>query len=318
MIRKLLMSVGLLAASTMTLAQGFGPAATVNGVEISRMKVEAQVNHQVNSRGKGSGGITQPGTYKKIQQEVMDQLIVQELLWQEAQRRDFVVSDADVDAQLDKMKSGFDSEMAFSFKIKEGGFTEETYREDIRQQRSAQRMVSEGILPTIEISDAEIQEFYDANIDKMSVPEQVRARHILIALKSDDDDARKAAQENIAAVQAEIEAGANFAVLAAERSEGPSSTNGGDLGFFGRGQMVPPFEEAVFALQPGEVSGVVETQFGFHIIKLEERREGHTVPVAEAAERIRPYLTQQQLQASVETLIEELRAGAEIENAFAL
>ena len=311
-----MISVGLLTASTMLLAQGFGPAATVNDVEISRMKVEAQVNHQVNSRGKGSGGITQPGTYKKIQQEVLDQLIVQELLWQEAQKRDFVVSDADVDAQLDKMKSGFESEMAFSFKIEEGGFTEATYREDIRQQRSAQRMVSEGILPTIEISDEEVQEFYDANIDKMRIPEQVRARHILIGLKPDDEDARKVAEKKIAAVQQELEAGANFALLAVERSEGPSATQGGDLGFFGRGQMVLPFEEAAFALQPGEISDVVETQFGLHIIKVEERRDGRTVPVEEAAERIRPYLTQQELQTTVESLIEELRAAAEIENAF--
>lgn len=317
MIRKPIASVALLAASAVLSAQGFGPAATVNGVEISRTKMQAQVDHLVNQRGLGSGGITQPGTYKKIQQEVMDQLIVQELLWQEAQQREFIVSDEDVDEQLEKMKSGFESEMAFLFKIKEGGFTEETYREDIRQQRSAQRMVSEGILPSIEISDEEVQGFYDANIDKMSMPEQVRARHILIALKSDDEDARRAAQEKIAAVQTEIEAGANFALLAVERSEGPSATQGGDLGFFGRGQMVPAFEEAAFALQPGEVSDVVETQFGFHIIRLEERLDGRTVPVEEAATRIRPYLTQQALQTSVESLIEELRAAAEIENAYA-
>jgi len=317
-IRKWVVGVLLWTVSAIAAAQGFGPAATVNGVEISRPKVQAQVDHLVNQRGLGSGGMTQPGEYKKLQQEVVDQLIVQELLWQEAQRREFVVSDEDVDEQLAKMKSGFDSEMAFQFKIKEGGFTEETYREDIREQRSAQRMVSEGIMPTIEISDEEVQEFYDANLDKMTMPEQVRARHILIAFKSDDDDARQAAQEKITTVQAEIETGANFAVLAMERSEGPSATKGGDLGFFGRGQMVPPFEEAAFALQPGEISDVVETQFGFHIIKVEERREGRTVPVEEAAERILPYLTQQKLQTTVEKLIEELRSTAEIENAFAL
>ena len=85
-------------------AQVFGPVATVNGVEISRSKLEAQVNHTINQRGMGSGGITQPGTYKTIQQEMLQQLIVQELLWQEAQRRDFVVNDEEVEQQLQKMK----------------------------------------------------------------------------------------------------------------------------------------------------------------------------------------------------------------------
>ena len=296
-----------------TLLEVRGLRATVNGIEISRSKVQAQVDHLVNQRGLGSGGMTQPGEYKKIQQEVVDQLIVQELLWQEAQRRDFVVNDAEVDEQLDKMKSGFDSEMAFLFKIKEGGFTEEAYREEIRQQRSAQLMVAEGILAEIDITDGQIQEFYDANIDKMSMPEEVRARHILIGLNPEDPAARQLALDKITALRAEIEAGANFAVLAMERSDGPSATQGGDLGFFGRGQMVPPFEEAAFSLQPGQVSAVVETQFGFHIIKCEERREAQTVPVEEAAARIRPYLKQQQLQSELEALVTALRENGEVE-----
>ena len=307
------MTLALLAMAYTAEAQISPYAATVNDEGIPWAFLQAQVDHLVNQRGLGSGGMTQPGKYKQIQKEVLDQLIVQKLLWQEAQRRDFVVSDADVDAQLDKMKSGFDTVLAFQFKIKEGGFTEETYREDIRQQRSAQRMVAEGILPTIEISDEEIREFYDANIDKMTMPEQVRARHILAALKSKDEQARTLAQEKIAEVQEALEAGGNFAVLALEHSDGPSATKGGDLGFFGRGQMVPPFEEAAFALQPGEISDVVETQFGFHIIKVEERRDGRTVPVEEASEQIRPYLTQQQLQATVEELIGDLRDEGEVE-----
>lgn len=243
--------------------------------------------------------------------------MTQELFWQEAQRRDFIASDADVDKQFGKMKGGFDTEQAFLFKIKEGGFTETSYREEIRQQRSVQRMVSEGIAPTIKISDEEISDFYKANIDRMVIPEQVRARHILVKLELDDDDARKAAREKIVTVQKALQKGENFALLAMEHSEGPSATKGGDLGIFGHGQMVPPFEEAVFALQPGEISDIVETRFGFHIIKLEERQEGRTVPLAETSDQIRDYLKQQQLQATVAKLIEDLRAGAEIENALA-
>jgi len=316
-IRKLLPALMLLGYVVTVNAQMFGPVATVNGVEISRSKLEAQVNHTINQRGMGSGGITQPGTYKTIQQEMLEQLIVQELLWQEAQRRDFVVNDEEVEQQLQKMKSGFDNDQAFLFKIKEGGFTEATFREDIRQQRSARRMVSEGIAPEISVSDADVETFYNENIDKMSSPEQLRARHILVSPKSDDEEGNQMAREKITALQKELDNGASFAVVAMENSEGPSANGGGDLGFFGRGQMVPAFEEAVFALQPGEVSDVVETRFGYHIIKLEERRDAQTVPVEEAAERIRPYLSQQRVLEAVEKLIEELRSSAEIESVLA-
>jgi len=295
-------------------AQMFGPIATVNGVEISRSKLQAQVDHTINQRGMGSGGITQPGTYKNIQGEVLEQLIVQELLWQEAQRRDFIVSDAEVDEQLEKVKSGFETEQAFLFKIKEGGFTEATYREEIRQQRSARRMVAEGISAGIVVSDEDIENFYDENIDRMSSPEQVRARHILVSPESDDEEGERLAREKITAIQKELQGGASFALVAMERSEGPSANQGGDLGFFGRGQMVPALEEVAFALQPGEISEVVETQFGYHIIKLEERREAQTVPVEEAAERISAYLTQNKRQEAVEDLVDELHAAATIEN----
>lgn len=298
-------------------AQAFGPAATVNGVEITRTKVQAQVDQMINQRGLNSGGITRPTVYQGLQRQVLERLITQELLWQEAQRRDFIASDAEVDEQLKKVKSDFDTEQAFLFKIKEGGFTAATYREEIRQQLSAQRLVSEGLASTINITDEEILDFYKANIDRMVLTEQVRARHILIAPESDDDAARKAAREKIVAVQEALHKGADFALLAKERSEGPSAAQGGDLGFFGRGQLVPPFEEAAFALQPGEISDIVETRFGFHLIRLEERQAGRTVPVEETAGQIRDYLRQQRLEATVGKLIEDLRAGAEIENALA-
>ena len=316
MIKKILSALMLLGSTAAISAQMFGPVATVNGVEISRSKMQAQVDHTINQRGMGSGGITQPGTYKNIQGEVLEQLIVQELLWQEAQRREFIVSDAEVDEELEKVKSGFETEQAFLFKIKEGGFTEATYREEIRQQRSARRMVAEGISAGIVVSDEDIENFYDENIDRMSSPEQVRARHILVGPKSDDEEGERLAREKIAAIQKELEGGASFALVAMERSEGPSANQGGDLGFFGRGQMVPAFEEVAFALQPGEISEVVETQFGYHIIKLEERREAQTVPVEEAAERITAYLTQNKLQEAVEVLVDELHAAATIEKAL--
>ena len=306
----------LILAGTPLMAQAFGPALTINGVEITRTKVSAQVDHMINQRGMNSGGITQPAVYEQLQQEVVERLITQELLWQEAQRREVVVSDSDVDEQLAKMKSSFDNEQAFLFQIQAGGFTESAYREDIRQQRSVQNMISAELAREVTVSDEEIGAFYKENIEQMTLPEAIRARHILVKAAADDESAKEVAREKISAIEQELQDGADFATLATERSEAPSAPKGGDLGFFGRGQMVAPFEDAAFALQAGEISEVVETQFGYHIIKLEERREAQTVPVEEAAERISAYLTQNKLQEAVEDLVDELHAAATIDNAL--
>jgi len=308
-IRRNLIAAVLLIIGQGAFGQAFGPAATVGETEIPRAKVEAQVNHLINLRGLGSGGITQPSTYRQIQEEVLEQLIVQELLWQEAQRRDSIVEETIVEEELQALKGQFDSDMTFRFRIEEGGFTEDTFRENIRQQRSVQKMISEEIIPAIEIDDSTIASFYEENIDSMQVEDQVRARHILIALAPDADEAaRAAAMAKIEAVRAKLEEGASFALLAVEHSEGPSAPRGGDLGYFGRGAMVAAFEQAAFSLEPGEVSEVVETEFGLHLIKVEDRIEQMSVSLDEATPQIRDYLGQQLLAESLETMIETLRA----------
>jgi len=311
--RQSLLGLLVLLAGLTVSAQGFGPAVTINSVEIARLKVQMQSDHLVNQRGLGSGGITQPSAYRAIQEEIVEQLIVQELLWQEAQRRGIVADDDEVQVQLDKMKGSFENEMAFQFSIKEGGFTEQTFRENIRQQRSVQNMIARDITNSIVIDDAAVEQFYVENMDKMGAEEQIRARHILIKTTGQDAAAKTAAYEKIADVEKRLDAGESFALVAIETSEGPSGSKGGDLGLFGRGQMVAAFEEAAFALQPGEVSGPVETQFGIHLIKLEERIAAETVPLETASPKIREYLSQQKLYKTVETLITELRATGDVQ-----
>jgi peptidyl-prolyl cis-trans isomerase C len=289
------------------------PAVTVNGEDISRDKVQAQVDHMINQRGLNSGGITQPQVFKQMQKEVVDQLIVQELLWQEAKRRNFITEDEIVDQRLAKMKSGFDSDQAFLFKIQAGGFTEKTYREDIKQQMSVRSMISDGIAPGVIASDEDVDRFYKANIDQMQRPVEVRARHILTKPTSSDASAQAAAKDEITDLLAEIRDGSDFVELAKAHSQAPSAPQGGDLGFFGPGQMVPAFEQAAFALRPGEVSDVVQTQFGYHVIKVEARRGGETASVEAVAPKIKAYLAQQKLEAEVEALVTMLRDESDVQ-----
>jgi len=142
----------------------------------------------------------------------------------------------------------------------------------------------------------------------------VRASHILIkvepkAKESEKEDALKKIKE----VQEKQKKGGDFAKLAKEYSQGPSNVKGGDLGFFKRGQMVPAFEEVAFKLKPGEVSEIVNTRFGYHLIKVVDKKPESTVPFEEIKERIGQYLKQQKVQKEVKQLVEKLRKEGKVE-----
>ncbi len=140
---------------------------------------------------------------------------------------------------------------------------------------------------SFKFSDAEIEKYYQDNMAKYSTPEQRHARHILVKSDAGDSDKlRETKRKKIETILELAKKDQDFAKLAKEYSEGPSAVGGGDLGFFRRGQMVKPFDDAVFAMKPGELSGVVETQFGFHIIKLEEIKAAKVTSLDKARKEI--------------------------------
>ncbi len=170
------------------------------------------------------------------------------------------------------------------------------------------------------VADAEIQAYYDANKATFDEPEQVRARHILVRAPQDGDEAKKAeARTKIEGLLARIKAGEDFAAVATASSEDESNApRGGDLGFFPRGRMVPPFEDAAFALQPGEVSGVVETGFGLHLIKLEERRAAGARPFddvkGEISEKLRREAGKKAAETAANEALEKVKAGTSLQD----
>ena len=171
-------------------------------------------------------------------------------------------------------------------------------------------------LHQVAVNDEAVQRYYQEHSDVYSVPEQRRARHILFRAAEDETAESRAGKKATAEkVLAQIKSGADFASLAKQFSEDSSKDKGGDLGFFGRGQMVAPFEDAVFSLQTGAVSGVIETPFGYHIIKLEEIRPAVTRSIAEVGGAIRKELESQGVKAitfkkASSTYEEIIRAGS--------
>jgi peptidyl-prolyl cis-trans isomerase D len=147
------------------------------------------------------------------------------------------------------------------------------------------------------VTDADLQAYYDAHKDTYAVKEQVKARHILIGVpQGSDAKTDAAAKAKAEEVLAKVKAGGDFAALAKEYSTDPGSKDsGGELGFFGRKQMVPPFEKAAFALQAGQTSDLVKTDFGYHIIQVEQHDTAHQKPLAEVKSEIEPILEQQKI-----------------------
>ena len=198
--------------------------------------------------------------------------------------------------------------------LAKGGSNPAQLEQMFREMELGRAFIAQQIQPTIEVSDQEIQNFYTEHPQDFMREEQVRARHILAkADASTDEPTRAAARGKAEQARQRALAGEDFAALAKELSDDASAAQGGDLGFFEKGRMVPAFADAAFALQPGGISPVVETQFGYHVIKVEERRPAGPVPLDEAKAPIRRVIVNEKTNVAVGQLVQTLGRTADIQ-----
>jgi peptidyl-prolyl cis-trans isomerase C len=291
----------------------YGTAARVNGVDISNEMLERNFEEYQRDRDVNIAAIRYPNRVTMMRREVLDQLINQEIIWQAAQKNELLASDDEVEAALQQVREQFTTEQDYVGRLAAEGFTVDAYREHVRQILSAKKYMS-SVAETVAISDAAVHEFYVDNPVRFQLPEAVKARHILLKLaQGADEESRGAVQAQAQEILQRLLAGEDFAAVAKETSEDSSAAQGGDLGYFPRGKMVKPFEDAVFALQPGEMSGIVESPFGLHIIKVDDRQEAQTVAEEAAKERITQHLKQTKSQQLIVDELATLRAAADIE-----
>ena len=288
-------------------------AARVNGVEISNETLEKNFEEYQRENNVNVGAIRHPNRVTEMKRQVLDTLIDQELVWQVVQARDLYASPAIVERSLDRIRGQFPSEDEFVTRISIEGFTPESYREHVRRMVSGQ-LYLETVAETAAVSADEIHDFYADNTDKFEMPEMARARHILLKVHPNaNEETRAGVYERMDAIVAQLEDGADFAVLAATYSEDSSKDNGGDLGYFPRGQMVPQFDEAAFTTEVGAVSGIVETIYGLHLVKVEDRQPAQIVPESMAQQQIYDHLLEVKRRQAMREEIATLRAAADIE-----
>lgn len=284
--------------------------ARVNNVELKKTDLE-RVYEAVASQAKMTGN-------EKSDAELIDfalgELIDAEVLKQETVSKNIVPAPEEIDAELENIKSQFPDAEAFEKTIAEKGVTIEKVRENIVLQLAMRDMLAKEVENNTKISKSEIEKFYNDNPTYFQTEESMKASHILVKIEEGADEKAVAeAKKKIEAILKNVKDGGDFAEIAKKSSEGPSGPNGGDLGYFGRGQMVKPFEDAALAMNIGEVSGVVKTQFGFHIIKLLDKKKGGATPFNEVSETIETYLKRAENAKHYAEYIEKIRSSANIE-----
>ena len=304
----------LLATTAAVNASEIGIAAIVEGTRISEKQLQQAIDNYLQQQGTNVGAIRDPKRFKEVRAKVLDVLIGQELLWQAASRDKTVADDAEVNQAISQYQAQFDSDSAFDIKLQQGGYNQTTFYQDLRRRISAQKWIDKFVKNNLEVSADEVHAFYLENGQEFTQPEEIRARHILIKLESGaSDEARENARALLSGIRNNIVGGGDFAALAKQLSQGPSATKGGDLGYFTRGQMVAPFEQAAFALAPGEISEIVETQFGLHLIKLVDRKPLVQYAEKDISEKIHAYLMQQKYRRAVDEAVSRLKTEAAIE-----
>lgn len=285
--------------------------ARVNGEVIAKADFEQAIRNLEARAGQGVPFEQRNGVYRQM----LDQLIGLRLLIQETKVRKVAVTDAEVESQLAQIRKQFPDEAAFKKALTDQRMTLDTLKQETKSQMLVAKVIEAEIASTISVTDGDIQSFYDQNKAQFNEPEAVQASHILIRFpEKADEAARQQARSRADAVLKQVASGGDFAALAREFSEDPgSAAKGGELGFVPKGQTVPAFEAAAFALKPGETSGLVETAFGYHIIKGGQHREARVVPVAEVRQQIQQFLAQQQTQQKTQAFVNQLRAKARVD-----
>jgi peptidyl-prolyl cis-trans isomerase C len=290
------------------------PVATVNGSPIPGADFDTELD-QLKMRYLQQGRQLGDEEIEKFKESILGILINRELLYQESQRQGITVDENKVSEQLMSAKKRFPSEAEFKKTMEEMNLTEADIKFQITRAMAIRDLVEKDITKNINISDEETKAYYDKNPEAFKQTEEVKASHILIKVDADADASKKAmAREKIEKVQAKLKNGEDFSTLAKEYSEGPSNVKGGDLGYFKRGQMVKPFEETAFNLQPNEISGVVETQFGYHLIKIYDKKPEGTITYKDAKDKISQYLKQEKGKAEIRKYIDKLKEKAEIKS----
>jgi len=297
--------------------------ATVNGTDI----MASQVQRRIDVRYKPTlARLAQQSPQLAAQQEkllrqnIVNDLVTETLLEEQVKQAGVQVTEEELTAEMTKQLAAQQPPMTveqYQKIVEAQGGDFQAMKGFLMQSMRYHKLLESKFASNLAVTDADAKKYYDENAKEFQVPEQVRASHILISTKptdpnGDPNQAKVQAKQKAEELLKKAKDGADFAALAKENSSCPSAAQGGDLGTFPRGQMVKPFEDAAFAMKVGQISDLVETQFGYHIIKLTEHQDPNQVAFDKAKTGIVDQLTQRKRQEAITQYVQSLRQAAKI------
>ena len=289
-------------------------AVTVNGLDILKSEVEELVRPQLDAMAKQNRQLP-PNVAGQFRQHAMEQLIRERLLDGKIEQANIVITDEEVMSQIEESISAQGLSMdEFVQTVERNGHSIEDVKQDLRKRLAGNKFMQTQWAGKINVAEDEAKKFYDENPKKFDVPELVRVSHILIKPEpgGDPNEAKAKAKTKAQDLLKQIREGADLAELAKIHSACPSAPKGGDLNFFPRGQATPAFDKVAFELEVGQISDVVETEYGFHIIKTTDHKDPDVITFEQARERIMEQLTEEKQSEFADEYLEKLKAEAEI------
>ena len=288
------------------------PVITVDGREIPSQAIEFELSRLIRFYSQHLPEDQIRAQLDILRRRAVEQAVGARLLTMEAMRLDIVVSETEIDDHIAVMRKQAGGADKFDELLKRQGLSMQMYREQVRLGRRTDKLVEQVTSSAPDPTDAEIAAHFEEHKSEYRRGERVRAQHILVKPENDTPAAKEAARAKIAEIRARVLAGANFGDEASAHSDCPSGKNGGSLGWFSRGMMVPEFDKAAFEMKVGEVSDIIETQFGYHIIYKNEVEEAADADIDLVRDQIREFLRHSRRGDLLASHVDELWSKADV------
>ncbi len=289
--------------------------AKVNGFDVTKEAVGFELDRLVRfymSHGMSHQEIKQ--NLPKLQERALEQAIGARLLLERAMQLDIVLSAEEIDAEVDKVAQQLGGMENLEKALEAQNVTLESFRKELEKGARVNKLVEQACSSVEEPTEKEVADFYEAHKSEYVTQPTVLCQHILVKVdEKASSDEKSAAFEKIRAIRERIVNGADFAEEARKNSDCPSGREGGSLGWFAPGMMVPEFDKAAFEMKKGDVSGIVTTQFGYHIIYKADEKQGGAQTLVDVHDQVKDLIRHDSRGKAVEAYVSELREAAKIE-----
>jgi peptidyl-prolyl cis-trans isomerase C len=283
--------------------------ATVNGSAITRAELDMEINRLL-PQELYHRSITAE-KQKEIEKKALENLINKELFYFEAEKQGIKINSSELKKRLKEIKSRYPSSTAFEDALKKADMTMDFLKESIKKDLMIEKLLEKEV--RVNLTDNDLEDYYRKNTEKFKEPEAVKLRYIYIKINPSEPDGKKKAKERAKEAYSKIKSGMDFANIAQTYSHDMSRIKGGDVGFVHKGTMALEIEKTAFTMEVGQTSEILETDIGYHILKVEDKRPPRHVSFKEIKDKLRRELTESMQKSRLEGLIKRLRENAKIQ-----